>query len=164
MSGTGKSTVLHELAARGYKVVDTDEGDWHEGAIVAGEWDWVWREDRVRKLLAAEDTEVLFVSGTVSNQKKFYHQFDHIVLLSAPVSVILERLAARTNNPYGKQPRERARILGHIDSIEPQLRRAATLEVDTSVPLEQVVETILHQVGLHAEDPERAAVQRSCDC
>ena len=149
MSGTGKSTVLRELAARGYTVVDTDEGDWHARVMVAGEVDWVWREDRIRDLLTAGDTEVLFVSGTVSNQRKFYGQFDHIVLLSAPIPVILERLAARTSNSYGKHPHERARILEHVESVEPQLRRAATAVVDASCPIEEVVEAILRHVGLH---------------
>jgi shikimate kinase len=146
MSGTGKSTVIAELAARGYKAIDTDYGNWHEWVTVAGEPDWVWREDRIRDLLATEDAEVLFVSGTASNQGQFYRQFDHVVLLSAPTPVIVDRLATRTNNPYGKHPDELARVLGHIESVEPLLRRGATLEVDTSVPLDQVVETIVRLV------------------
>ena len=93
---------------------------------------------------------MLFLSGTVSNQRKFYGQFDHVVLLSAPTSVIAERLASRTNNPYGKHPDELARVLGHITSVEPLLRRVATVEVDTSGPLDQVVETILHLVSYRA--------------
>jgi predicted ATPase len=28
MSGTGKSSLLHELAARGYRTADTDYGDY----------------------------------------------------------------------------------------------------------------------------------------
>jgi len=146
MSGTGKSTVMAELAARGYKAVDTDYGNWHEWVTVAGEPDWVWREDRIRDLLATEDAEVLFVSGTASNQGQFYRQFDHVVLLSAPTPVIVERLTTRTNNPYGKHPDELARVLGHIESVEPLLRRGATLEVDTSAPLDQVVEAIVRLV------------------
>jgi len=146
MSGTGKSTVIAELAARGHKAVDTDYGGWHEWVQVTGEQDWVWREDRMRDLLATEDAEVLFVSGTSSNQGKFYPWFDHVVLLSAPTPVIVERLATRTNNPYGKRPEELARVLGHIESVEPLLRRGATVEVDTSVPLDRVVETILDLV------------------
>ena len=146
MSGTGKSTVMAELAARGYKAVDTDYGNWHEWVTVAGEPDWVWREDRIRDLLATEDAEVLFVSGTASNQGQFYRQFDHVVLLSAPTPVIVERLTTRTNNPYGKHPDELARVLGHIESVEPRLRRGATLEVDTSAPLDQVVEAIVRLV------------------
>ncbi len=68
MSGTGKSTVIAKLAARGYKAIDTDYGDWHEWVDVAGERDWVWREDRIQQLLMTEDADVLFVSGTSSNQ------------------------------------------------------------------------------------------------
>jgi shikimate kinase len=146
MSGTGKSTVIAELAARGYKAIDTDADDWHTWVTVTGEPDRVWREDRMRDLLSTEDADVLFVSGTASNQVGFYRQFEHIVLLSAPVPLIIERLSGRTNNPYGKGRDELARVLEHVRTVEPLLRRAATLEVDTSVPLEQVLQTILRLV------------------
>jgi dephospho-CoA kinase len=151
MSGTGKSTVIRALAARGYKAIDTDSDEWCEWADDTGEYnppgstpepDWVWREDRIRRLLSTEDAEVLFVSGCKSNQGKFYAQFDHIVLLIAPARLIVERLATRTTNPYGKHPDELARILWHQRTVEPLLRRGASLEVDTSAPVDQVVETI----------------------
>ena len=70
----------------------------------------------------------------------------HIVLLSAPADVIVERLASRTNNSYGKQPGEVARVVGLIDTVEPLLRRAADHEIDTSVPVEEVVATVLRLV------------------
>jgi hypothetical protein len=99
--------LIRELASRGYKAIDTDwDREWEQvnGSTYDGidGRDWVWREDRVQALLATEDAEVLFVAACVPNQGKFYGQFDHIVLLSAPISVTLERLAMRTNNPYGK--------------------------------------------------------------
>ncbi len=154
MSGTGKSTLIDELAARGYKAIDTDSDEWCEWVNVDGDEvsgidagpDWVWREDRIRDLLTAEDAEALFVSGCKSNQGKFYTHFDHVVLLSAPTPLLLERLATRTTNPYGKHPDELAQILGYIETVEPLLRRRATVEVDTSAPLDQVVETILRLV------------------
>ena len=154
MSGTGKSTLIGGLAARGYKAIDMDTDEWSEWVTGAGsdrsrpveEPDWVWREDRIRRLLATEDTDVLFVSGCKSNQGMFYAHFDHVVLLSAPVPLLMQRLATRTTNPYGKHPDELARILGHVHSVEPLLRRAASLEVDTSAPVEQVIETILSLV------------------
>jgi len=65
----------------------------------------MWREDAIQALLAAEDAEVLFVAGCEENQAKFHAQFDHIVLLSAPLETLVERLATRSNNPYGKRPR-----------------------------------------------------------
>lgn len=152
MSGTGKSTLICELVARGYKAIDTDSDEWCEWVNVASDEpaagltagpDWVWREDRIQRLLSTEDADVLFVSGCKSNQPKFYAQFDHIVLLSAPSRLIVERLATRTNNPYGKHPDELARVLRHLQSVEPLLRRGASLEVDTSAPVAQVIETIL---------------------
>lgn len=152
MSGTGKSTLIRALAACGYKAIDTDTDEWSEWVHAAGdpdpsgptaEPDWIWREDRIQRLLSTEDADILFVSGCKSNQGRFYAQFDHIVLLSAPARLMVERLATRTTNPYGKHPDELARVLRHLQTVEPLLRRGASLEVDTSAPLDQVVETIL---------------------
>ncbi|HEU5368846.1 MAG TPA: AAA family ATPase [Ktedonobacterales bacterium] len=157
MSGTGKSTVIGELAARGYKAVDADCDEFSEWVEVIGgsgtyespveaDRDWVWQEDRIQDLLSTEDTEVLFLSGCAENMRKFLPQFDHVVLLSAPTEVIIERLRARTNNPYGKHPDEIARVLGLVERVEPLLRRAAGLEINTNAPLEEVVATLLRLV------------------
>jgi dephospho-CoA kinase len=157
MSGTGKSTVIGELAARGYKAVDADSDEFSqwvevEGssnadvAPVDGNRDWVWREDRMQDLLSTEDTDVLFVSGCAQNMPKFFPQFDLIILLSAPASVIVQRLHTRTTNQYGKRPDEIARVLRLVESIEPRLRRAAGYEINTSVPLEEVMVTLLRLV------------------
>ena len=158
MSGTGKSTVIEELAARGYKAIDTDEDGLSELVTVPADeptgldpgQDWVWREDRIQAILSADDTDLVFLSGCAPNQGKFYPQFDHIILLTAPARVIVERLATRTTNPYGKRPEEVARVLGLLETIEPMLRRGAGHEVDTSVPLDQVVATVLRLVGERA--------------
>ena len=154
MSGTGKSTVVASLAARGHKAVDVDAPDYSKLVTVAeGELtgpgpgtDWVWREDRIRALLALEDTDVLFVSGCAPNQGKFYDRFDRVVLLTAPAGVIAERLKTRTNNSFGKDAGELSRSLQLQPEIEPLLRRGADLEVDTSAPLDEVVAAILRHV------------------
>ncbi|MEO6887698.1 MAG: AAA family ATPase [Ktedonobacteraceae bacterium] len=159
MSGTGKSTVIGELAARGYKAVDADCDVFSQWVEVIGDADtevspvevdrdWVWREDRIQEILSTEDTAVLFLSGCAENMPKFFPQFDHVVLLSAPADVIVERLRTRINNGYGKHPDEIARVLGLMESVEPLLRRAAGHEIDTSVCLEEVVETLLRLVQL----------------
>jgi hypothetical protein len=64
------------------------------------------------------------------------------VLLSAPADVLLARVAARTTNPYGKRPEERAAILEYLAVVEPQLRATATVEIDTSAPIDKVVEQV----------------------
>lgn len=145
MSGTGKSTLLHELAARGYRTVDTDYGDYFE--TVDGER--LWREDRISALLASAPAQlpgVLFVQGTTRNQGLFYPHFTHIVLLSAPAGVLAERLTTRATNPYGKDPAELAETLEYQQTVEPLLRAAATLEVVTTVPVTQVADIVLDHV------------------
>lgn len=153
MSGTGKSAVVAALAARGYKAVDADEPGFSEMVGVPdGELtglgpgaDWVWREDRIAALLATEDADVLFVSGCSPNQGKFYEQFDHVVLLTAPAAVIAERLATRTTNDFGKDPDELSRALQLQQEIEPLLRRRAHIELDTTASLDDVIAAILRQ-------------------
>ena len=157
MSGTGKSTVIKALVARGYKAVDADEDGLSELVAVPEDeltglesgQDWVWNEARIDALLAADDADFLFLSGCSPNQGKFYPRFDHVILLSASVDVIVERLTTRTTNPYGKRPEEVARTLQLKQTVEPLLRRGAGHEIDTSAPLDQVVATVLAIAGVH---------------
>jgi dephospho-CoA kinase len=142
MSGTGKSSVSRALAAAGYKAVDTDDG-WCE-PLPDGRQQW--REDAIAALLASGDADVLFVAGCEENQVRFHSEFDHIILLSAPADVLLDRLASRTSNTYGKSLAERSRILDDLAVVEPLLRRAADHEVRTTMPLSEVVATVLRLV------------------
>jgi thymidylate kinase len=137
MSGTGKSSALAELERRGFAVVDTDEPGWTKWS--EQEAGLVWREDRIAELLGREREAPLFVSGTVSNQGRFYGDFDAIVLLSAPADVLLGRIESRTTNDYGKTAEERALILRHLAEVEPLLRATCTHEIDAAQPLEAVV-------------------------
>jgi dephospho-CoA kinase len=122
MSGVGKSTIAERLSELGYKAVDIDYGF----TVVDERGDQRWDVDRVRELLATEDVDVLFVVGSDDSQVLFYGDFDDIVLLSAPRDVMVERLAARTNNPFGKSPDELAKVLADLETYEPMMRRSAT--------------------------------------
>jgi dephospho-CoA kinase len=149
MSGTGKSAALAELARRGHRVVDTDYGEWCE-EMAAPDRDGteqLWREDLIDELLAGYDDGVLFVSGCVPNQAKFYPRFDEVVLLSAPVDVILDRVAARDTNDFGKSDEEREFILQDLAVVEPLLRAGATAEIDSRAPLDEVVDELERLAG-----------------
>jgi len=136
MSGTGKSSALEMLRLLGFRTVDTDEDDWTWWSEADG--GHVWREDRIAELLAADDGPSLYVSGTVSNQGRFYERFDAVVLLSAPANVLLSRIE-RATNPYGKTAAQRELVLGHLAEVEPLLRRTCTHEIDATQPLADVV-------------------------
>ena len=153
MSGTGKTTVTRELLARGHRAVDLDDEAWSEWVDASGNptgakpgKDWAWRADRVRHLLDAEATGPFFASGCAPNMGEFVDHFDEVVLLTADVGVIRERLAARTPGSYGTRPAEVDALLANLEAVEPLLRRFATREIDTRTALDGVVEEILATV------------------
>lgn len=141
MSGTGKSSIIQALSRRGFNAVDLDSPHWSE---YDADGEWVWSEGKVAELLTAQPAnELFFVSGCARNQGKFYPQFAHVILLSAPTPLIIERLQTRTNNDYGKTPEELAETLQNIQMIEPLLRKGADVELDTSISLDEVATKIL---------------------
>jgi broad-specificity NMP kinase len=149
MPGTGKSSALAQLARRGYRVVDTDDSGWCEyrpyaqplDSLHRGEWHWV--QEPMARLLDSDNRRGLFVAGRAANQSKFYDRFDAVVLLSAPVDVILDRVAGRTINDYGKTPLDRAEIMADLAEIQPILRQECTHELDASRPLDEVVADLI---------------------
>jgi shikimate kinase len=149
MPGTGKSSALAELGQRGYRVVDTDDPGWrvyHEHVepideLHRGEWHWV--DASMDALLDSDDARPLFVGGAARNQTKFYGRFDAVVLLSAPSDVILDRIARRSTNTYGKSALERAMVIADLAEVEPLLREGCTHELDASRPLDEVVADLI---------------------
>jgi dephospho-CoA kinase len=144
MSGTGKSAALAELARRGHRVVDTDYGPWCVGVPTpdGSGSELQWDEERIAALLGEHSDGALFLSGTVRNQGTFYPRFDAVVLLSAPLEVMLERVASRDSNDFGKTERERHQIAQDFAAVEPLLRVRATAEIDTRRPLDEVVDEL----------------------
>jgi broad-specificity NMP kinase len=147
MSGTGKSAVLASLAQQGQRVVDTDVGGWIEDVPQPdGTVEPLWREDRIDALLAEHERsgEPLFIAGTVRNQGVFYPRFAEVVLLTAPLDTMLDRIAARTDNRFGKSADERQQVIADTEEVVPLLRAGATVEIDTgSVALTEVVARVL---------------------
>ncbi len=138
MSGTGKSSVLAELAQRGHAVVDTDDEGWIVELETADEPEPVWDEHRMAALLDEQVDGVLFVAGCVVNQTRFYPSFDAVVLLSAPLDVMLARVATRTGNSFGSTSAQREKIARDLVEFEPRLRAGADVEIVTTVPLKTV--------------------------
>jgi shikimate kinase len=133
MSGAGKTTVLDELRRRGHLTVDTDYDGWELP-------NRTWDEPRMQRFL--ESNPDVVVSGTVHNQGRFYDCFEHVVLLSAPLHVLVGRVGSRANNPYGKSPEQQAEIATYVDTVEPLLRNGATLELDGQLPVSELADVI----------------------
>ena len=128
MSGTGKSSIIENLRARGYCAVDTDYDNWKVFSEVENEW--ILNEEKLLDLLKTT-REPLFVSGCCSNQWRFYKYFDHVVLVSASLETMLDRVSKRQSNTYGKTAEERNEIIWNFEYIQPRLKETADIEYDT---------------------------------
>lgn len=90
------------------------------------------------QLLATESDVV--ISGTVENQGHFYDRFEHVILLTAPLDLLLARVASRSTIPYGSTATDRAEIAGYVRTVEPLLRCGATLVLDGRRPVHQLAD------------------------
>ncbi|MEL6596880.1 MAG: AAA family ATPase [Pseudomonadota bacterium] len=150
MSGTGKSTIVVELAGAGYVALDLDEDGFSKWMPCDGNptganpgYDWVWNEERLDDRLRQNSDIPVFLAGCAPNMGRYVQQFDRVVLLTAPVEVLLNRVRSRSGNDYGKTTEEADRIVANKNEVEPLLRRIATHEVDASKPLADVVNAIV---------------------
>ena len=100
----------------------------------------------VRSLLSDSAAETLFVSGCAPNMSRFYPLLDIVILLSAPVSTLSERLATRKPGSYGHAADDRRKVAVLVETIEPRLRKSADHEIGTDRPLAATVEEILQLV------------------
>jgi dephospho-CoA kinase len=118
MSGTGTSTALAELP-RGPHRRAAHRARQHPTGGAA-----------VRRRLRVEPATVL-------------SQVRGVVLLSAPVEVLLERLATRTTTDFGMDPAGRDRILADLATVEPLLRAGANEEIDTRAPITEMADRLV---------------------
>ena len=139
MSGTGKSTLLKALQTADNIIVDLDDGGWiiHDDALDEGCID----VDRVLRLFERFPDRDIFLAGTAINQGRLY-PYVTVVTLTAPLSVMRQRILERQNNPFGKQPEEWAQIVRDKEEIEPLLISSSQLVIDTTRSMTETAEEI----------------------
>jgi RNase adaptor protein for sRNA GlmZ degradation len=142
MSGTGKSTLVRELRARGHEAYDADDDGFSEPRA---DGRWGWRADRVAELLAGADDRLLFFAGCSEEQAGL--PFDRRVLLTVPEPVLVERLRTRTGSAYGRDDRELAQVLADRAEVEPLLRRSSDLVLTTTAPAGEIADALLRALA-----------------
>lgn len=148
MSGTGKSSVIQHLNEKGFTAIDTDYGDWKEFSSSGDTSEWPLNEEKVKKLISKPLASPVFIAGCCSNQVNLYPFFDHILLLSASLETILERVSTRTSNPYGQLPHERREIIRNFKNIQPLLQEGADFEFNTEVMTVEEIAALLEQLAI----------------
>ncbi len=141
--------MLSVLAHRGYQTVDTDDAGWcvpEDGDWSSPDHLWILDVDRMESLLDANGDAPLFISGTRPNQGMFYPRFDHVVVLTAPIEVMIDRVRTRSGNPFGRTAEEQETIRNDTREVEQLLIRGADLVIDTSVESPEAVAERLIQL------------------
>lgn len=168
ISGVGKSLVCEELTKRGYLAYDGDENGltgWQEkksGKYVKSSdriaapsgslielYDWSMSKSRLDELVEEASTQMMFICGTASNRYELWNIFEKVFCLSIDEETLEHRLITRTNNDFGKDPRDLKDVIGWHKSSEQTDLKAGAIFIDATKPIKEVVdniEAILNQV------------------
>ncbi|MBL8152702.1 MAG: nucleoside kinase [Anaerolineae bacterium] len=168
VSGTGKTSVCHELRRRGYAAINGDrELRCQENSMTGEEIEHVglgvptvlspeirhahhiWDVEKVRRLAASQDDEATFFCGGSRNFKQFIDLFDEIFILDVDAETLNERLDNRPDDDWGKSKSERKLIL-RLHATKEDLPSSGIV-IDATQPLGSVVDEILSHV--RGKDP-----------
>ena len=142
MSGAGKSTLVRELRKRGFPAYDAEDDGFAEPRA---DGRWGWHGAQVAELLNRSRDQLLFFAGCSEEQAEL--PFDYRVLLTAPESVLVDRLGNRTDNSYAQDERELSQVLADLAEIEPLLRRSADLVLVTTESPARIADDLLRRIA-----------------
>jgi hypothetical protein len=166
ISGSGKTAGCHELRARGFEAHDVDEDgfkSWHgkaNDALAVDQRPWSqttveWRNrywlkierHRVEALAATAAARAVptFLCGTGPNEDAIWDLFDKVIHLSVSNGTLKQRLATRTNNDFGKDPRDLIDILRWNESSAERNVGYGAFAVNADRVLQEVVEDVIDQ-------------------
>ena len=162
VAGTGKSNLVKEMRRRGLNAVDVDKGlatfvdedgdDVRYNPDGGARW-WrshyyVLKPGKLERLV--EGSESVYVVGDVGGQPgkgngllDVAPLFDRVCYLRAPPRLIRERLARRTDNPFGKNPEEVDGTMKRKARMDRIARKMGFGIVDASLPTEQIIRFIV---------------------
>ncbi len=156
VSGSGKTSVCHELRRRGYAALNSDRDLRQHTDPTTGEkpttfsspeirhGNNLWDIEKVRRLAANQDDEVTFFCGGSRNFNEFIDVFDKVFVLDVDVDTLNERLDNRADDDWGKSKSERELIL-RLHATKEDIPNNGIL-IDATQPLVSVVDEILGHV------------------
>lgn len=165
VAGTGKSTIAEELKQRGLTVYDIDNVpelcEWRHRETdevaeyntgVGSEWidahNYICDEDKLRQLVASNQSTDVVVVGIASNQDHFVSNFDKLFLLTCTEKTLLERLNTRDDgNGFAKDPSEQEHILGWYKGFQDRMISKGAIPISTEEPVEIVANKILYEMN-----------------
>lgn len=153
VSGTGKTSVCHELRRRGYHSINGDTELAYQGDPKTGEptdgfthEHHIWNVEKVRALGADQSQTVSFFCGGSRNFSSFIDLFDRVFVLEIDRDMLIRRLAERPETEWGGRAAEWQTIL-RLHATKEDIPKGADV-IDASLPIERVVDEILGKCRL----------------
>lgn len=166
ISAAGKSEVCEELVGRGYIAYDGDSNhitNWVEKKTgksvksaerVAGpngslieQYDWRMSKQRIHELAAQAKSDTMFICGTASNRYELWGVFEKVFCLIIDKDTLVQRISTRTNNKFGKDPKDLHDVLGWHKNSERTDIEAGAIPIDATEPVAHVVDEILGHIA-----------------
>ncbi len=150
VSGTGKTSVCHELRRRGYHSINGDTELAYQGDPVTGQpvdgfahEHHIWDVDKVRALVADKSHDASFLCGGSRNFASFVDLFDRVFVLEIDLDTLNRRLAGRPENEWGGRPAER-KIIRQLHATAEDIPKSG-IAIDATAPIARVVDEILEK-------------------
>jgi len=167
ISSSGKSTVTNELKSKGYVAYDADEdgfsrwqnsesGYIHPKSSVKKKeltdeflkmHSWIIPRSSVEELAKRSSKKIIFLCGVAHNEDEIRDLFSAIFELTIDDKTLIHRLTTRTNNDWGKEPRELEQTLARQHNAEELYRKHNPILIDATQPVGTVVDNILESVN-----------------
>lgn len=149
VSCAGKTSVGRALARRGYHVVHGDDELAYQGDPITGEptdgarhENHIWDVGRVRAIAADRDHQATFFCGGSRNFSHFIDLFDEVFVLEVDLETLNRRLAARPDDEWGV-PASIGAANARLQHASREDLPAVAISIDATLPLEQVVDSII---------------------
>jgi dephospho-CoA kinase len=159
LPGTGKTTICHELKGRGFIAYDADEdglAHWynnHTGLEIkvadeARTPEFVSSHLRniplaeVKRLAEQAKDGHVYLSGDPENEDELRYLFEKVYAVTVDETIRQQRLAARTNNTWGKLPHERERDLIRKQESFENYRKYGYILVDGTLTASLIVDQL----------------------
>jgi hypothetical protein len=154
VSCTGKTSVCKELQRRGHHTVEGDIHLAYWGDPLTGEpldstayEHWIWDVEEVRALVADRTHAASFFCGGSRNTYRFIDLFDGVFVLEIDLATLNRRLALRSEDDWGGPASDGDANARRQHASKSDLPQNA-VPVDGTEPIADVVDAILHSVGL----------------
>lgn len=163
VSGTGKTSVCHELRRRGYHALNGDrdlradrDGEGPQQLADASFRDeaaraaWihsqsVWDASKVRSQIDNHRFVLSFFCGSFRNHASLIGLFDGVFVLDVDRETLIRRLATRPPDEFGGKQAERELIL-RLHKTREDIPRTGII-IDATVPIEEVADDIVGRCG-----------------